>query len=141
LQYRPATLADVRLLAEMNAALIRDEAHRNRMTVEQLAERMAGFLTTGYEAVIFERQDPGAAAGVGYALFQREPEWVYLRQFYVRPECRRRGIGRAALAWLRANAWADSPRVRIEVLTGNSAGIAFWRAVGFADYCLTMELE
>jgi GNAT superfamily N-acetyltransferase len=138
LQYRPATLADVRLLAEMNAALIRDEAHRNRMTVEQLAERMAGFLTAGYEAVIFEREGQGA---VGYALYQREPDWVYLRQFYVTPECRRRGIGRAALAWLRTNAWADSPRIRLEVLTGNSAGIAFWRAVGFADYCLTLELE
>jgi hypothetical protein len=32
-------------------------------------------------------------------------------------------------------------RVRRDVLVGNAGGIAFWRSLGFADYCLTMELE
>jgi hypothetical protein len=30
---------------------------------------------------------------------------------------------------------------RGEVLVGNTAGVAFWRAVGFRDYCVTLELE
>jgi len=125
------------LLAELNGQLIRDEGHRNPMTLAELEARMRGWLTGEYEAVLFLQQ--GQAAG--YALFRREPEHVYLRQFFVRPEFRRQGIGRAALGWLREHAWADASRVRLDVLIGNAAGIAFWRAVGFRDYCLTMELE
>jgi GNAT superfamily N-acetyltransferase len=137
MRYRTATVTDAHLLANMNAALIRDEGHRNPMTSEQLVERMAGFLIGGYEAAIFEDED----AALGYALFKREPDWVYVRQFYVMPENRRRGIGRKAVQWLRANVWTESSRVRIDVLVGNTSGIEFWRAVGFADYCLTMELD
>jgi len=121
----------------MNHALIRDEGHRNRMTVDELAERMALFLSGEYDAVIFDEQGMPA----GYALYRRETEYVYLRQFYVAPEYRRRGIGRRAIEWLRANPWRDSPRVRIEVLVNNTPGIAFWRAVGFADYAVTMEWD
>ncbi|HVK01950.1 MAG TPA: GNAT family N-acetyltransferase, partial [Armatimonadaceae bacterium] len=77
----------------------------------------------------------------GYALYRREPKFVYLRQHFVRAEHRRTGIARDALAWLREHDWADAPRVRIDVLVGNSGAIAFWRAAGFRDYCLTMEWE
>jgi hypothetical protein len=44
------------------------------------------------------------------------------------------------LTWLAAHIWAGQ-RLRLDVLTGNAAGIAFWRAVGFQDYCLTLERE
>ena len=135
--FRPATLADAPVLAEMNHHLIRAEGHRNRMTVPELQERMEGWLRGEYRAAVFEQD----GTPVGYALFRDEPEFVYLRQFYVAPEHRRRGIGRAALKWLRESAWKDAPRVRLDVLVGNAAGIAFWRAVGFRDYCLTMEGE
>ncbi|MEX0978280.1 MAG: GNAT family N-acetyltransferase, partial [Pirellulales bacterium] len=79
------------------------------------------------------------AGPVGYALFRSEPEYVYLRQFFVEPARRREGIGRAAIEHLAKHFWQDYPRARLEVLTGNSAAIEFWRAVGFIDYCLTME--
>jgi len=26
-------------------------------------------------------------------------------------------------------------------LTGNQAGISFWKAVGFQEYCLTLEMR
>jgi GNAT superfamily N-acetyltransferase len=135
--FRLAALADAPVLAEMNHRLIRDEGHRNRMTVPELRERMEGWLRCEYQAAVFELE----SSLVGYALFRREPEFVYLRQFYVAPEVRRCGIGRAALAWLRANVWKDAVRIRLDVLVGNTAGIEFWRAVGFRDYCLTMEWE
>ncbi len=32
-------------------------------------------------------------------------------------------------------------RIRVEILVVNASGIAFWRAVLFQDYCLTLELE
>jgi GNAT superfamily N-acetyltransferase len=135
MKFRAATLADAPTLAELNRQLIRDEGHRNRMTLPELEERMARWLAGEYRAVLF--LDGGRV--VGYALFRFDPEFVYLRQFFVRPEDRRRGVGRAAIAWLRENAWRGAGRVRLDVLVGNHTGIAFWRAVGFRDYCLTLE--
>ncbi len=136
MEYRRATIADAPALAVMNAQLIRDEGHRNRMSPAELEARMAGWLGGDYEAVVFEE----AGRSAGYALFRRDPEYVYLRQFFVQPACRRRGVGRAAFGWLRRHVWHGG-RVRVEVLVGNTAGVAFWRAVGFGDYCLTLELE
>jgi ribosomal protein S18 acetylase RimI-like enzyme len=98
---------------------------------------MANWLAGEYEAVLFERD----GLVLGYALYRREPDYVYLRQFFVQPAYRRQGIGRAALDWLHDNAWSNAPRIRIEVLIDNVAGIAFWRAVGFTDYSIAMELE
>jgi ribosomal protein S18 acetylase RimI-like enzyme len=122
----------------MNRQLILDEGHRNRaMSLEQLAERMRGFLNGAYEAVLFE--EDGRA--LGYALFRMEPEHVYLRQFFIRAELRRRGLGREAMQWLMRHHWGGRSRVRLEVLVGNTAGIAFWRACGFRDYCVTMEQD
>jgi len=134
---RIAQRSDAAALARMNGELIRDEGHRNPMSVAELEARMAKWLEGEYQAVLFE--EDGTA--LGYALFKREPEWIYLRQFYVERGRRRRGLGREALGRLRAEFWRDAPRVRLEVLVGNAAGIAFWRAVGFRDYALTMELE
>src|SRR6478735_7182669 len=101
MEYRRATVADAPALASMNWQLIRDEGHRNPMTVPELATRMSGWLGGEYEAVVFEEGGQPA----GYALYRRDPEFVYLRQFYVRRECRRRGIGREAIGWLRRHAW------------------------------------
>jgi GNAT superfamily N-acetyltransferase len=136
MKYRFAAVSDAHVLAPMNHRLIRDEGHRNAMSVAELEERMAGWLAGEYQAVLFE----DGLETVGYALFKREPEWVYLRQFFVQPERRRVGIGRAAMTWLLENAWNDAPRIRLDVLVGNTAGIAFWRSLGFADYCVTMEI-
>ena len=137
MRFRRASAEDADILAPLNAQLIRDEGHRNSMTLPQLAERMAGWLRGEYRAVLFE--DAGAV--VGYALYRPQADHVYLRQLFVRPESRRRGIGREALAWLWQNEWAGVPRLRIDVLVGNTVGIRFWRAVGFNDYCITMETE
>jgi hypothetical protein len=75
LSWRRASEADVGLLSEWNHQLIRDEGHRNPMTVLELAQRMRGWLAGEYEAVIFSEEDPCA-----YALFRREEGRVRLRQ-------------------------------------------------------------
>lgn len=120
----------------MNRQLILDEGHRNRMSLPELEQRMTRWLQGEYEAVIFERNH----AALGYALFKRESEWIYVRQFFVCPEYRKQGIGRSAFSWLVENVWKGR-RIRLDVLVGNMTGIAFWRSLGFSDYCLTMELD
>jgi GNAT superfamily N-acetyltransferase len=135
MEYRTASVADAARLAEMNHQLIRDEGHRNRMSLPELQDRMAGWLAGEYQAVLFE---DSSGKTCGYALFRREPEYVYVRQFFIEREFRRHGCGRAAIDWFRQNLWKNG-RVRLEVLSGNTVGIAFWRAVGFRDYSLTLE--
>jgi GNAT superfamily N-acetyltransferase len=140
LTFRSGTVVDVRLLAELNQQLQIDELHSRRMQLPEIEERMAGWLASGgYEAVVIECEN----RPVGYALFRREPdpEHVYLKQFFVCRDCRRLGIGRQAIKWLRQHVWHDSPAIYLDALVNNDRGIAFWRSVGFRDYCITMELK
>ena len=135
LSWHEASDADLGLLAEWNHQLIRDEGHRNPMTVAQLAERMKKWLQGDYHAVLFSSDEP-----VGYALFRKEEELVYLRQFFVRRDRRRAGIGRAAFSILREQVWPHGVRLTVDVLCRNQSGIAFWRSVGYRDYCLSLEI-
>jgi GNAT superfamily N-acetyltransferase len=141
LTWRYSTAADLPVLAELNAQLIRDEGHRNRMTVAQLETRMAGWLGSSYLAVLFHEED----RLVAYALYRPHDDLpesdagVYLRQFFVARGERRRGIGRRAIELLMDRVWPRDGRVTLETLVDNHVAQAFWRAVGFRDYALTFE--
>ena len=137
LEHRTATSADVALLARMNQQLIEDERHRNPMQLTELETRMRSMLDGEYTATLFtwEKQL------VAYALWSDEPDWVYLRQFFVVRDYRRRGIGTQAIRLLIDNVWLAGKRVRVNVLIGNYPALEFWRAVGFTDYLITLELE
>jgi len=135
LAWRYASSADLGLLAEWNHQLIRDEGHRNPMTVEQLAGRMAEWLRGEYQAVIFSDGKP-----VAYALFKKEERLIYLRQLFVHRDRRRCGIGREAFRILRQQIWLGDVRLTVDVLCRNPGAIAFWRSVGYQDYSLTLEI-
>jgi predicted acetyltransferase len=134
--FRRATLDDGALLAELNHQLIRDEGHRNRMTVPELEQRMKGWLASEYAAMLFENDDEVVA----YALYREQPEEIYLRQLFVVRNQRRKGIGKEAVKILRSKIWPKNKRLTVEVLVQNEAATAFWRAVGYKDYCLTLEI-
>ncbi len=137
LKFRFTTESDVPWLAKMNQELILDEGHRNKMTLPELEQRMSNFLRNEYDAVIASigRTD------IGYALYRQDPEWLYLRQIFVIKKMRRKGFGRRFMEWLKKNPWKKCKRIRIDVLVGNRVGIDFWKAVGFKEYCITMEIE
>jgi predicted acetyltransferase len=136
LNFRRATLNDCALLAELNHQLIRDEGHRNRMTVPELEQRMKGWLASEYAAALFEND----GEVVAYALYREQPEEIYLRQLFVARNRRRQGIGRQAVEILRSKIWPKNKRLTVEVLVQNKAAVAFWRAVGYKDYSLTLEI-
>ena len=136
MKFRRATLEDCALLAELNHQLIRAEGHRNRMTVPELEQRMKGWLASEYAAVLFEN----SGEIVAYALYREQPKEIYLRQLFVVPNCRRKGIGRKAVKTLRTKVWPKNKRLTVDVLVRNEAAVAFWRAVGYKDYCLTLEM-
>jgi GNAT superfamily N-acetyltransferase len=138
LQFRKATEADVSLLTELNRQLILDENHRNqRMTLPELADRMRSFLQGEYEAIIFEQD----AMPVAYALYRKDADGIYLRQFFVGRQHRRMGIGRQAMQVLLSAVWPPGKRITVEVLVNNRVGHEFWKAVGFVDYAITLEIR
>lgn len=136
--HRRATSADCPLLAELNHQLILDEGHRNPMTVPQLEQRMRGWLESGeYAAILFE--DGGEV--VAHALYREQPDEIYLRQLFVVRERRRQGLGKQAMRLLFSEIWPKTKRLTVEVLVANTAAVAFWRAVGYRDYSLTLEIQ
>jgi predicted acetyltransferase len=134
--WRLATKRDRRILAELNLQLIADEGHRNQMNVSELEERMKNWLDEAYEAALFEVGGEVAA----YALYRVQTGEIYLRHFFVVRHRRRQGIGRQAMALLRGHIWPKAERLTVSVLTQNQAGVDFWRAMGYRDYCLTLEI-
>lgn len=136
MQFRPATLEDCPLLAELNHQLIRDEGHRNPLTIPQLEQRMRSWLAGEYRAILYEE----AGEVVAYALFKEEANEIYLRQLFVVRHKRRKGIGRRAQEILRTEVWPQGKRLTVEVLVSNEKAVAFWRAVGYRDYALRLEI-
>ncbi len=137
LGHRAATTADVPVLSRMNQQLIEDEGHRNPMNLVELETRMRSMLDGDYMATLFESR----GRVIAYALWREEPEWLYLRQFFVARDRRRRGVGSQAIRVLASQVWPANTRVRVTVLTGNLPALEFWRAVGFRDYLITLEME
>ncbi len=76
----------------------------------------------------------------GFAFTRVAADWpdaallTEITEFYVHPDRRRTGIGRAAVAALSSRCRARGAiRLEVDVLSGNAAALAFWRACGLAD--------
>lgn len=97
---------------------------------------MLGWLKGEYKAVVFE--DTGEL--VAYGLFREDSSEIYLRQLFVVRNRRREGIGRRAIQILRDEIWPANKRLTLDVLVTNATALGFWRAVGYQDYCLMLEI-
>jgi len=128
-------LDDCALLAELNHQLIRDEGHRNRMTIPELEQRLRAWLASEYAAVLFMHN----RRLVAYALYREQPEEIYLRHLFVVRDQRRRGFCRRAVEMLRQKVWPQPRRLTVEVLLQNQDALAFWRAVGYVEYSVKLE--
>ena len=106
------------------------------MTVPEFEQRMRGWLQSEYAAILFDED----GETVAYALYREESEEIYLRQLFVVRNRRRQGLGRQAIEMLRQKIWPAGKRLTVDVLVKNTAAVAFWRAVGYQDYCLTLEI-
>jgi ribosomal protein S18 acetylase RimI-like enzyme len=65
---------------------------------------------------------------------------VHLRQFFVSRDHRRQGVGRQAMTLLLQQVWPPDARISLDVLVQNQQGLAFWKALGFSEYAITLEL-
>ena len=132
---RKAELHDIPALAAMNKRLIEDEQHPNPMTVDELAERMRGWLGgreyIGYLGLFDEKP-------VAYCIYRDEGPYYYMRQLYVERDYRRQQLGTTLLDWMFKYLWTDKS-VRLDVLAHNARAIRFYEAYGFVTGCLRME--
>lgn len=76
------------------------------------------------------------AAKVGFVRVDRwtteDERGAFIRDFYIRPDARRRGVGTAVVQAIRAEAERDGwMRIDLNVRADNPGGLAFWRAQGF----------
>jgi GNAT superfamily N-acetyltransferase len=137
IRWRVTERDDAALLAQMNQELIQDEASTNPMTLVELEVRMRGWLEGEYTAVLFEDE----AQPVAYALYRdNEGRGIYLRQFFVARDRRRQGLGRRAMRLLLDEVLEPNTRVALDVLVANQRALSFWRALGFTDHALMLEL-
>lgn len=136
MHYRPATPADVPLLAEMNRQLREDEASRYQLTKQQVEQRMTGWIQNeGYTATLFyEDHQP-----VAYALYKPVEGGIHMRQFFVSRAHRRQGIGQQAIELLLSEVWPPGARITLDVLIHNDRAYQFWKALGFTEYAVTLE--
>jgi len=134
MKIRSVTFNDVDTIAVLNKHLIEDEKHPNPMNIEQLAERMSGWLQAEYRGNLVVIDD----RVVAYCLYRDDGEYYYLRHLYVDRESRRQGIATRLLDWMYANVWTDK-KVRLNVLAHNQSAIAFYERYGFQTRVLGME--
>ena len=120
-------------LARMNKCLIEDEKSDNPMTVRQLERRMLTFLSGDHEAFFFEEDNKI----LGYALIRNDEKPLYLRQFYIEREFRRKHLGREAFELLMDH--LGTSVIDIDCLPWNKAGMSFWKSMGFAETCISMR--
>ncbi|MGL4610819.1 MAG: GNAT family N-acetyltransferase [Trueperaceae bacterium] len=140
---RRATTHDVSTLAHMNQRLIQDEGGTNPMTLPQLESRIRIWLSSEWKGELFFY----GSTPIGYVIyrFQRSEfegrETVYIRHYYIEREYRELGYGRVALQKLQSERLPRDITIYLEVLSHNSRGRAFWEAVGFEEYSITMRLN
>ena len=132
---RLAVLTDAEELAVLNKQLIEDEKHDNPMTVPQLKERMEDFLSNGYIAIFCFNEK---ASIVGYALVNESINPLYLRQFFICRNERRKGYGRRFFNKLLE--YLNIETIDIEVMVWNETGKAFWESMNFKPRSIYMRL-
>ena len=144
LDFRFATESDIPLLARMHQMSVEDETGVDPSLREadtdglcKAKKEIRRLLEKGSQAVVFSVD----SAEAGYAMYQTEPEGIFLRHFFVARDRRRQGIGRAAMRRLIEEVWRNPPRIRLGVLVENEAGHGFWKSVGFSDWVIDMKME
>ncbi|MDR3148401.1 MAG: GNAT family N-acetyltransferase [Oscillospiraceae bacterium] len=135
MQIKRCFYADIPMLAALNKQLIEDEGSDNTMNLAELETRMRSWLNEDYHAFFFK----SSSKVLGYALVQISLSPMYLRQFFICREYRRKGYGRAAFNVLITHLSIDT--FDIDVLLGNQAGVAFWHSLGFRDSSVSMRFE
>ncbi|MEO0596612.1 MAG: GNAT family N-acetyltransferase, partial [Chloroflexota bacterium] len=94
------------------------------------------------EAIVVQR----GTEVIGYMIFlRRNDEYypyrdsIYIRQFFIQPSYRRRGIGQVVFDRIVNGYFPNDVALTLDVLESNNEAKAFWEKLGFSDYHTTMR--
>jgi GNAT superfamily N-acetyltransferase len=135
--WRRCTTADAETIAAMNEQLSRDEGAAPVGPLSAYVERMATWLEEGrYAAAVAE----SAGETVAYVVWRHDPDYadVFVRQFFVVPEHRGRGLGRRLFERAAEDFWPGQT-LRLDVYDSNPRGGAFWESLGFVPFSRLMR--
>jgi len=132
---KESTMEDVQALSKMNQHLIEDEEEDVNLSLPYLEARMSDYLKSGYRAFFFLQDDKN----VGYALCNTSQSPMYLRQFFINRDERRKGYGTEAFHLLLSH--LDIQEIDIDVYSWNESGISFWKSLGFNKRRLSMVFK
>ena len=135
MKIQKCTLADVGELAILNKQLIDDEKSDNPMNLSELEIRMKEFLQTDYSAYFFIED----SKKIGYALIRNSGTPLYLRQFLIERNYRKRHYGIQAFQTLLRH--LNVKEIDLEVLPWNENALAFWKRCGFKETCIAMRYK
>ncbi len=123
---RLATLADASRVAEMSRDLIEHGLGWN-WTARRVAESIADADTN----VILALEQ---GARIGFGIMKYRADDAHLLLLAVTPRYARRGFGCGLVEWLELSARsAGTARIHLEARQSNSAGIAFYRRLGYRE--------
>jgi len=144
IRIREATREDIPSIVEVRRASTTDEETigfsapewRTFLDVEKLRDEWTtgNRLKEDYEVIVSER----GGQIVGYLVFKREHEHLYIDALHIRKSEQKRGVGKALLEYLEKLA-IESGMARIETdTTENADGVPwisydFWIKMGFKD--------
>jgi len=107
---------------------LRPKAERVSWAVEQVIKNR-------FPGVLLVAKEKSAVVGVALAVYTPSAELgrvLTVNDFFVDPAWRRKGVGRALVVRLLAEAKAmHVDRIDLELLPANADAAAFWRKVGF----------
>lgn len=138
LNLRPATPVDIPQILAFVRDLAAYEREPDAVHATEADLLRDGFgPTKRFHCIIAELIESGAAIPAGFALyFYNYSTWrghagIYLEDLYVSPEHRGKGIGKALLTRVAANAVAEGcPRFEWSVLDWNTPSIDFYHQLG-----------
>ena len=146
---RPARPEEREALGELLAGLLAHHGEHPRYATApdagSPAALLADYLEPG-DGRVFVAERDGRLVGVISVALARRPAFFaetvrgHVEHLYVRPDARRRGLGRAlveeAFAWLRRG---GASRVELEIDPDNLEGRRFWSALGFETAMQVLE--
>ncbi|MGN0970947.1 MAG: GNAT family N-acetyltransferase [Aristaeellaceae bacterium] len=115
---------------------------------QALADR-AGELIRREDAGIAVCEREGVIEGFASILYVDKPaspyrhpqHFLHIEEFGVDEACRRKGVGRELMDWIRREATEKGfPRIELDMWTFNEGALAFYEAVGFKVYRKYMEM-
>jgi len=145
MDFKEFTESDISLVANWNMQLHEDEAS-TPITRDAITDRYRRWLCGDqFKGVIFlVKQEP-----IAYVIYEhravlpdsRDQESVYIRQFFVAREARRKGFGTKAFDLFMEAIVPSGVSVRLNVKASNPSGQRFWESLGFESENIEYELS